>query len=190
MTSDVSIFLLFYKGLFQFFWSSVSLFLVCTKKLVDYLLLLASGLPASNLHLSRELFIRTSPKFRIRLSPQGAFLYYMFKVCFHWSSVSRFQWVFQICSGLRSRRNDFVCLKLRSPFFFAKLIAIRQFSCCWVRKFLFRGMFGPLEYDARVRPNGTGRSRLLWGFDSLRCVSPHSVCFLCLVCWPLRINSA
>ena len=37
------------------------------------LALLASGLPASRLHLSREFFIRTSPKFRIRLSPQGAF---------------------------------------------------------------------------------------------------------------------
>jgi len=36
------------------------------------LALLASGLPASRLHLRREFFIRTSPKFRIRLSPQGA----------------------------------------------------------------------------------------------------------------------
>ena len=116
MTSGVSIFLLFLiKGLFQFFWSSVSLFLVCTKKLVDYLLLLASGLPASNLHLSRELFIRTSPKFRIRLSPQGA----LFAICSGFVSTDPLSpgfSEFQVCSGLGSRRNALVCLELRPLF--------------------------------------------------------------------------
>ena len=79
---------------------------------------------------------------------------------------------------------------LFSLFSFIKLIAVRQFSCFfWVRKFLVRGMLALFGVWCSRTSYWDRSFAFLWGFDSLRCVLSHSVCFLCLVSWPLRINS-
>ena len=81
--------------------------MVLYQKICGPLACLASGLPASKLHMSREFFIRTSPKFRIRLSPQGA----LFAICLGFvptDPLSPGFSEFQACSGLGSRRNALV----------------------------------------------------------------------------------